>query len=80
MLSNALDPNALNFPLVIGLPSGTSAMAWETLHFVRLLLRYYADVRLLNSVHVRIAATGLPLPIRYILPHRILLSSPGSRT
>jgi len=53
-----------NFPLVTGLPSETSAMAWETRHFVRLLLRYYADVRLLNSVHVRITATGLPLPSR----------------
>jgi hypothetical protein len=55
-----------NFPLVIGLSSETSAMVRETHHFVRFLLRYYADVRLLSSVHVRIVATGLPLPSRLI--------------
>ena len=55
-----------NFPLVTGLSSEASAMAWETHHFVRLLLRYYADVRLLGSVHVGITATGLPLPSRLI--------------
>ena len=35
---------------------------------VRLLLRYYADVRLLGNVHARIVATGLPLPSRRNLP------------
>jgi len=69
-----------NFPLVISLPSGTSATAWGTRRFVRLLLRYYADVRLLSSVHTRIAATGLPLPSRRVISLRELLSSPGSRT
>jgi hypothetical protein len=41
-------------------------MVWETHHFVRPLLRYYADVRLLGSVHVRITASGLPLPSRLL--------------
>lgn len=40
------------FPLVIGLSSGTSAMGFPNL--VRHLHRYYADVRLLSSVHIRI--------------------------
>ena len=53
-----------NFPSVTGLPSGTSASTWGSCRFVRPLLRYYADVRLLGSVHVRITATGLPLPSR----------------
>ncbi len=52
--------------LVIGLSSGTSAVAWETCRFVRLLLRYYADVRLLSGVRVRIMATGLPLPLHVV--------------
>jgi len=57
-----------NFPSVTGLPSGTSATSWGSCRFVRPLLRYYADVRLLSGVHVRITATGLPLPFRLLTP------------
>ena len=59
--------NSPEFPLVIGLPSRASAMAWETRRFVRLLLWYYADVRLLSCVHVRLPVSDLPLPSRHLL-------------
>jgi hypothetical protein len=36
--------------------------------FVRRLLQYYVDVRLLSSVHARIMATDLPWPTRLIYP------------
>jgi len=51
----------------------------NVLSSVRPPLRYYADVRLLGSVRVRIAATGFPLSSHPVI-WREPLSSPGSRT
>jgi len=64
-----------NLPLVNSLPSETSSTTWGTRRFVRLLPRQYVHVRLLNSVHARIAATGLPLPSCRVISPRRLLSS-----
>ena len=71
---------ALTLSVTEWVPSSAMLANLVAADLVRLLLRYYADVRLPSGVHVGITATGLLRPSPGPEARGEPLGSPGSRT